>query len=195
MSDKKQRKLRNYLIDRRFQLKYTGMVLLVTVSVAGSLGFVAYRFSQGQTEALTAHMAAQPDLDPETATDLERFAEQEDRKIRNAIIVGVLLLTLALGMTGIIVTHRVVGPAYRMQRLIEHVGTGRLQVTTGIRKGDELQELYTSFAEMVESLRGQRTEEIEQLQKTLDHMQAGGVQSQHLDQLRAVLENIRKPVD
>ena len=145
MSEKKQRKLRNYLIDRRFQLKYTGMVLLVTVAVASSLGFVAYGFSQGQTEALTAQMAAQPDLNPETATDLERFAEQEDRKIRNAIIVGVVLLTLALGMTGIIVTHRVVGPAYRMQRLIEHVGTGRLEVTTGIRKGDELQELYQAI--------------------------------------------------
>jgi methyl-accepting chemotaxis protein len=195
MSEKKQRQLRNYLIDRRFQLKYTGMVLLVTVAVASSLGFVAYGFSQGQTEALTAQMAAQPDLNPQTAADLERFAEQEDRKIRNAIIIGVVLLTLALGLTGIVVTHRVVGPAYRMQRLIERVGAGRLEVMTGIRKGDELQELYTSFADMVESLRGQRAEEIEQLQKTLDQMQAGGVQSQHLDQLRAVLEKIRDSVD
>ena len=95
MGDKTQRKMRNYLIDRRFQLKYTGMVLLVTVSVAGGLGYLAYGFSQGQTEALTAHIASQPDLDPETATDLEHFAQQEDRKIRNAIVAGVLLLTLA----------------------------------------------------------------------------------------------------
>ena len=90
------RRLRNYLLDPKFQLKYTGMVLLVTVAVASSLGFVAYGFSQGQTEALTAQMAAQPDLNPETATDLERFAEQEDRKIRNAIIVGVLMLLISV---------------------------------------------------------------------------------------------------
>jgi len=37
MGDKTQRRVRNYLIDRRFQLKYTGMVLLVTVSVAGGI--------------------------------------------------------------------------------------------------------------------------------------------------------------
>ena len=80
MGDKKQRKMRNYLLDRRFQLKYTGMVLLVTVSVASGLGLMAYRFSQRQTEALTAQIAAQPDLDAETANDLERFAKQEDRK-------------------------------------------------------------------------------------------------------------------
>ena len=160
MGDKTQRRVRNYLVDRPFQLKYTGMVLLVTVSVASGLGYVAYGFSKGQTEALTAHIAAQPDLDPDTATDLERFAQQEDRKIRNAIIAGVLLLTLALGLTGIVVTHRVVGPAYRMRRLFRHVAEGKIEITTGIRKGDELQELYHSFAQMVESLRDQRGEEI-----------------------------------
>lgn len=195
MATKRQRKVRNYLLDRRFQLKYTGMVLAVTVTVAGVLGFVAYRFSKGQTEALTAQIVAQPDLDDRTAGDLERFAQQEDRKIRNAIIVGVLLLTVALGVTGIVVTHRVVGPAYRMRRLFEHVGQGRLEVTTGIRKGDELQELYRSFAQMVESLRDQRAEEITQLEDTVAKLEAAGVQSAYLGELRALLDRIRKSVD
>ncbi len=187
--------MRNYLIDRRFQLKYTGMVLLVTISVAGGLGYVAYGFSRGQTEALTAHIAAQPDLHADTASDLEQFAQQEDREIRNAIISGVLLLTLALGLTGIMVTHKVVGPAYRMRRLFAHVAGGKLEITTGIRKGDELQELYHSFAEMVESLRDQRAEEIEQLERTLISMESAGVQSAYITELRAVLERIRQTVD
>ncbi len=195
MGDKTQRRMRNYLIDRRFQLKYTGMVLLVTVSVAGGLGYMAYGFSKGQTEALTMQIATQLDLDADTATDLEQFALQEDRKIRNAILAGVLLLTLALGFTGIIVTHRVVGPAYRMRRLFQHVADGKFEVTTGIRKGDELQELFHSFADMVESLRDQRGEEIAQLEETLIKMEAAGVQSAHITELRAVLERIRKTVD
>ena len=195
MGDKKQRKVRNYLLDRRFQLKYTGMVLLVTVAVAGVLGYVAYDFSKGQTQAFTAQLAAQPDLDPETADDLERFAKQEDRRVRNAIIAGVVLMALALGMTGIVVTHRVVGPAYRMRRLFQHVGEGHLRVTTGIRKGDELQELYRSFAEMVESLREQRAEDIERLEDTLAKMEAAGVESAYTAELRALLDRIRKSVD
>jgi HAMP domain-containing protein len=189
MGHKKQRKVRNYLLDRRFQLKYTGMVLLVTVAVAGVLGYVAYDFSKGQTEAFTAQLAAQPDLDP------ERFAKQEDRRVRNAIIAGVVLMALALGITGIVVTHRVVGPAYRMRRLFQHVGEGHLRVTTGIRKGDELQELYHSFAEMVESLREQRTEDIERLADTLAKMEAAGVESAYTAELRALLDRIRKSVD
>lgn len=194
MGDKKQRKVSNYLLDRRFQLKYTGMVLLVTVAVAGVLGYVAYDFSKGQTEAFTTQLAAQPDLDPAIASDLEQLARQEDRRVRNAIITGVLLMTLALGITGIIVTHRVVGPAYRMRRLFEHVGEGHLEVTTGIRKGDELQDLYRSFAEMVESLREQRAEEIERLEDTLIKMEAAGVQSAYVTELRALLDRIRKGV-
>lgn len=194
MAPKKQRKVKNYLLDTRFQLKYTGMVLIVTITVASVLGYVAYQFSKGQTESLTAQMAAQSDLG-DAASDLERFAQQADRKIRNAIVLGVLLLTVALGVTGIIVTHRVVGPAYRMKRLFEQVGQGRLEVTTGIRKGDELQELYQSFAQMIESLRDQRAEEIERLEDTLTKMESAGVQSAYITELRALLERIRQSVD
>jgi len=194
MGDKRQRKLKNYLLDRRFQLKYTGMVLLVTVSVASVLGYLAYDFSKGQTEAFTAQMASQPSLDEATANDLEQFAKQEDRKVRNAIVGGVLLLAIALGLTGILVTHRVVGPTYRMKRLFKHVGEGHLEVTTGIRKGDELQDLYHSFAEMVESLREQRAEDIERLERTVAQMEASGAQSAYVAEIRAVLDRIRKSV-
>jgi len=195
MAGKRQRKLKNYLLDRRFQLKYTGMVLFVTLCVAGVLGYIAYDFSKGQTEAFTAQLAAQPDLDEATASDLERFANAEDRKVRNAIIAGVLLLTVALGLTGILVTHRVVGPAYRMKRLFEHVGEGRFEVNTGIRKGDELQDLYKSFAEMVESLREQRSEDIVRLEDTVAKMEAAGVESAYVTELRSVLDRIRKSVE
>lgn len=195
MAQKKQRKLKNYLLDRRFQLKYTGMVLLVTVAVASVLGYFAYDFSKGQTEAFTAQLAAQPDLDEATASELEQFAQQEDRRVRNAIILGVVLMSLALGLTGILVTHRVVGPAYRMKRLFAHVGEGRLEVTTGIRKGDELQDLYRSFAEMVESLRDQRGEDIERLERTVKALEAGGAESAQVAELRALLDRIRKTVD
>ena len=102
------------------------------------------------------------------------------------------MLTIALGLTGILVTHRVVGPAYRMKRLFEHVGEGHLQVNTGIRKGDELQDLYRSFAEMVESLREQRTEDVERLEATVARMEAAGVESAYVTELRSLLDRIRK---
>ena len=194
MTRNKQRQMRNFLLDRRFQLKYTAMVLGVTLAVAGVLGYFAYRYSKGQTEALTAQIALQPELNPEAAKDLKGFAEKEDRKVANAIFVGVLILVVALGLTGIVVTHRVVGPAYRMRRLFDEVGDGRLYLTTGIRRGDELQELYRSFSQMVESLRDQRTEEVEALEETLTKMESAGVESDYLTELWALLERLRRSV-
>ena len=194
MARNRQRQIRNYLLDRRFQLKYTGMVLAVTIAVAGVLGYSAYRYSKGQTEALTAQIALQPELDPQAAKDLQGFAQREDRKVANAIVMGVLILVIALGLTGIVITHRVVGPAYRMRRLFDEVGGGRLHLTTGIRHGDELQELYQSFSQMVESLRDQRTEEVEALEQTLKKMESGGVESDYVTELRQLLERLRSSV-
>jgi nitrogen fixation/metabolism regulation signal transduction histidine kinase len=82
-----------------------------------------------------------------------------------------------------------------MRRLFEGIREGKLQITTGIRKGDELQDLYRSFTDMVESLRDERSEEIAQLEDTLAKMEAAGVQSDFITELRAVLERIRNTVD
>ena len=40
-----------------------------TVAVAGVLGFFAYQYSVGQTEAMSIQIAMQPDLDPVAAQD------------------------------------------------------------------------------------------------------------------------------
>lgn len=191
----RQRKIRNYLLDRRFQLKYTGMVLLVTLSVASVLGSIAYQYSKDQTEALTAQLAVLPEMDPVTFDDLSAMAAEEDRRVARGIVIGVLALVLALGLTGIIVTHRVVGPAYRMRRLFEEVSDGKLKLTTGIRKGDELQDLYRSFADMVDNLRDERTGEIERLEQTLKSMEAAGMQSEYITHLRDVVDRLRKSMD
>src|SRR3954471_12465171 len=87
------RKLRNYLLDRRFQLKYTSMVVGVTLVVASILGALAYRESKGQTEALQIQLATQPDLDPGVAAQLEAFGRARDREILLGILGGIAVLT------------------------------------------------------------------------------------------------------
>lgn len=147
-----QRQLRRLLLDRRFQLKYTGMVVVVTVVVASVLGYVAYDYSRGQTQALTIQIAMQPDLDPAVAADLESYAKQHDHRALFGIIGGILALAVALGVTGIVITHRVVGPVYKMKRLFLEVSVGPLRVEERLRRGDELQDLFDAFASMVHSL-------------------------------------------
>ena len=179
------RRLRNYLIDVPFQLKYTGMVVAVTVLVASVLGALAYDYSRGQTESLAASIAAQPELDPEAAQNLEAFAAAKDQEVLCAIVLGILALAVALGLTGIVVTHRVVGPAYRMKRLFDKLGQGQFRVSGDLRKGDELRELYASLAQMVDALRTMQSSDAEALESALNDLKAGG----STDAVAAKLQN------
>ena len=77
------------------------------------------------------------------------------------VLISVLsLLVIGIGLAGIIVTHRIAGPIYKMKRLLGYVGDGHLMLTEKLRKGDELQHFYDAFEKMVESLRKRQQDEI-----------------------------------
>lgn len=176
---------RNYLLDPRFQLKYTSMVVVVTVIVASILGFFAYDYSRGQTEALMLETAMQPDLDPEVAAQLEGMAADEDQKVLTLIVSGILILAFTLGVTGILVTHKLCGPAYKLRLLLNQVAAGKLKLQGRLRKGDELQELFEAFANMVQNLRGAQEREIHELDEAVESARKAGVSD---DQLTRIIE-------
>lgn len=189
------RRFKNYLLDTRFQLKYTSMVVGVTVVVAAVLGYFAYDYSKGQTEAMTVSMAASPDLDPETAASLEEIAEAEDRKVLYSILGGILFLAITLGATGIIVTHKVVGPAYKMKLLLNQVAEGKLVLRGRLRKGDELQNLFEAFANMVESLRETQAREVTELDAAIEEAKEAGLSGDALEHLQAVRDRMQSALD
>lgn len=189
------RRLRNYLLDRRFQLKYTSMVVAVTLLVASILGALAYHESKGQTAALQIQLTMQPDLDPRVAAELESFGRERDRQILIAIIIGIAALTLALGVTGIIITHKMVGPAYKMCMLFATLANGQLRVAGGLRKGDELQEVFVAFHEMVRRLRERREHELSHLDLALARVKASGGSDEAVRALTDVRDRLRSELD
>lgn len=189
------RQLRNYLLDRRFQLKYTSMVVGVTLVVASLLGAVAYSESKGQTEALQIQLAAQPDLDPQVAAQLDAFGKQRDRQMLMGILAGIGLLTLALGLTGIVITHKIIGPAYRIRKLLATVAKGHLRVDGALRRGDELQDVFGAFNDMVNSLRARQAEEISQLDAALTNARASGVPESDLEPFRSLRDRMQSQLD
>ncbi len=187
-----QRKLRNYLLDARFQLKYTGMVVFVTVAVAAVLGHFAYRYSKGQTEQLTIQMTLQrQDLDEQAIAEIEAQARAEDRKVLLSILAGIGLLAVALGLTGIVVTHKVVGPAYKLKRLFAEVGAGHWRVDGGLRKGDELKDVFEAFRQMVESLRERQRGEVERLEAAIEQLRGAGADGEALAKLEQLRDEMR----
>lgn len=189
------RKLRNYLLDRRFQLKYTSMVVGVTLVVASALGALAYRESKGQTEALQIQLATQPDLDPQVAAGLEAFGRQRDREILLGIIFGVAIMTFALGITGILITHRMVGPAYKMKLLFGNVSKGPLKVDGALRRGDELKDVFAAFHDMVGHLRTRKEQELQRIETAIRQAQASGSGPELMQQLTDLRDRMRAELD
>lgn len=187
------RRWRNYLLVPGFQLKYTAMVVGVTVVVASVLGIQAYSYSQGQTELLAMNrMAAKGSaVNQEFVDDLERYSEQADRKVALSIVLGVMLLALALAATGIVVTHKLVGPAYRLKQLLREVRDGRLVVRGRLRKGDELQDLFEAFSEMILSLRAAQEQEIALLDSAIAQAKAAGVPAQAVAELERARDRMK----
>ena len=58
-------------------------------------------------------------------------------------------MVVLIGLLGIYFTHKVAGPVYKMKRLLKQVGQGNLRVEARLRKGDELQDFFDTFTQMV----------------------------------------------
>jgi nitrogen fixation/metabolism regulation signal transduction histidine kinase len=182
------RRLRNYLLDARFQLKYTGMVVAVTLVVATILGTLAYQQSHAQTEMMTINLA----MAGETAEFIEQTAREADRQLLLMISSGIMLLVVSLGLTGIVVTHRVVGPAYKMKSLFRHVADGHLKLHGRLREGDELQDVFLEFERMIERLRDNQREEIAQLESAIAKAKEAGAPDVVVDDLVALRDRMEK---
>lgn len=188
------RHLRNYLLQPRFQLKYTGMVVGVTAVVASVLGYVAYDYSTGQTRMLMA-TSTQFDVAPETAALFEDSARDEDRKVLFGIAGGILLLTITLGITGILVTHKLVGPAHKLKLLLGDVRDGRLKVVGKLRKGDELQDVFLAFEGMVEELRRRQAEEVATLAESITRAKTAGTPEDVIKDLTSVHDRMKAELE
>lgn len=182
------RSIKNYLLDPRFQLKYTSYVVVVTLLVASVLGFLAYEESKAQTEMLSISWAME---DPSATSDfIQERAAEYDRNMLLAIIGGIAVLTVALGLTGILVTHRVVGPAYKLKLLMQHVADGHLNLKGRLRRGDELQDVFLVFESMVEKMRKGQREEIDLLSRAIERAKEGGASEEALRDLETLRQRM-----
>src|SRR6185436_8840109 len=86
------------------------------------------------------------------------------------LVAGLGLLVICVGLAGIVFTHKVAGPIFKMKRLLLQVGAGKLVVREKLRKGDELQHFFETFEKMVAELRSRQEAEIAKVDHILDKL-------------------------
>jgi methyl-accepting chemotaxis protein len=243
-----QRRLRNYLLDTHFQLKYTSYLVALALVLSVSLGWILWRTGRAviaqseenvrrgeQVVALGREVVSESQKvsavvqmnivkDPVYADDpalIEAFredAQKQDQRLsvqqkqleqqaealklesqslveRQRALFGTLfvalgLLVVGIGMAGIVVTHKVAGPIFKMKRQIRDVGDGHLKLPSKLRKGDELVHFFDTFEHMVQSLRDRQEAEIAKLERAIQRLEGHAAEDamQPLRELRTEMK-------
>jgi hypothetical protein len=150
------RKLSNYLLDKKLQLRYILLVTILSGLIAGSLGYLIYQQSRVASESLETTIAALTEGDPSWA-DLQQqevsHLEASDRALIYTMGGFGVGLVAILSAYLVIMTHKVAGPLYKVTLYFDRMADGRIGNVTALRKGDMLQDFFGNFREMHESVR------------------------------------------
>ena len=175
---KSQRKLRNYLLNLRYQLKFTLTMVGISLMLTGGLGYFIITKTRETSRLLNVRA-----LDPTDtmAQELVRQFAAGDRFVMYVLIGFGLILCLVLTLYGIVITHKVAGPLYKVTLHLDKMKEGKLGTVYNLRKGDELVEFFGHFKAAHDALRHRTEEDIALLDKAIAQAGAAPI----ADELRA----------
>lgn len=132
---------RRYIIKPAFQLRYTGIILLTVFAVAAICVLTTYHSSVSLLGRKLANVYPQGRL---IATL---------REVNLIMVYRVLFLTPFIALMGILLSHRIAGPAYRIERTLKEIGRGNFDIHIKLRKHDELVGIADAINDMAADLR------------------------------------------
>lgn len=162
---RKQRRMTNLLLNRKFQLKYTGMIVGLSTIISIALGFFLVEKIRENSRMLQ--------LDAELDAVFQEQLAQSDAKVIAYLVGALLLFNVLLGLGAIFVTHRMAGPIFVFRRYVRMLGEGRIPHVRRLRRGDEFRELIDTVQTAAEAIAVQTREEIEVLSRVQEAV-AGG---------------------
>ena len=121
-----------------------------------------------QSKAIDAAYVAEQAQVGEQRLEVQR----EQRRIGWLVLLSVGVFSLGVLALGIVLTHRIAGPVFRVRRLLADLREGRREVPShGLRDGDELRELFEAASALVHTL---RTEDQAALATVSEVLKSGG---------------------
>jgi len=159
------RKLSNFLLDRKLQLRYVILVTALSAIITGALGFLMYRQEAQVTEDLTAQVRQDfgDDLAKQAQGDME--AHDQGLVLKMVAVGAGLVLILSLYLT--VMTHKVAGPLYKVSLYFDKMAAGKLGKVTALRKGDMLVDFYTNFRDAHDAMRARQQADMDTLDNFL----------------------------
>jgi hypothetical protein len=159
---------RQFLVDRGFQLKYA-----LVMSGAGLLVAVIFGLWLHQIHAQAIALLTP---DGETRTLIER----SDTLLLVTFAGIAVLLAAALGLLGVVITHRVAGPVFVMGHYLSVLAQGRFPRMRTLRRSDELKGFFQVFIDAVEALKTREARHVAVLEDVLSRARTASARAPDL---------------
>ncbi len=141
---------RKFIIKPQLQLKYLAVTVIIVILTA----FVTYYF-------INLSISTTPILENLSTTEIIMVK----KLILKTIITVTIIIVILIISEGIFFLHRLTGPIYVIQKMINLVAEGDLTIEVKLRKSDELKDLAQEFQKMVNKLNKYITEDKQKVDK------------------------------
>jgi len=170
-------KRRKVLIKRAFQLKYVGAILFFVLLIT-------------LISSTTIYMSIFPYLSEKLANVYPQGRLVMVLKNANMKVLMSTAVVLPIAVwVGIMFSHRIAGPWYRMEVILREIAEGSLVARVNLRKGDELQSLGEAINEVTDNLRLMAKENVEYIDSLDDTLKSfeDELKKDSLDEIKAGL--------
>ena len=169
---------KKYIINSAFQWKHAVMVALLVFFISSLGCILLYGILHQQARLRVAN--------PETYT------------AETTLVIVFFSLTFAAIVSGIaivwslLVTHRICGPVFVINRWLQELQSGRLPNLRSLRNKDEFKDLYETFASTIDALKARKQSELKALNEMLKiaKSSAQGSEANHKEALESMIQNI-----
>jgi len=146
------------IVDRRFQFKYTAIIVTVAAVVSTALGAFLFQSYQEMNDIVATL----------TSAEIGASLDTEDSKRVFTVVVAFLVAeVVVLGVLGLLVTHRVCGPIFVLHRHMNTLLEGSYPHLRPLRQGDEFTATFESFRDLVATLKERDVDDEKVLQDVL----------------------------
>jgi nitrogen fixation/metabolism regulation signal transduction histidine kinase len=133
----------------------------------------AFRSDAREHDEALAQQQAQLEQNARALKDQALGLARQQREFGIALVIVLALLVVGIGLAGIVVTHRIAGPVFKMKRQLSDLAHGSFRIPAPLRKGDELVHFFDAFNDAVKTLRTRQEDHIAKLDAVITKLQSG----------------------
>lgn len=138
------RKFGNYLIKKRFQTNFILRFCVLVIIACAIMGVLTYLLTENATTTSFENLR----LTVKSTADFIFPA------LLLSSLAAMILVSIATIFVFTLLSHRIAGPIYRIERALEDIGKGDLRAKLRLRKKDEIKNLGEGINDMLKNITG-----------------------------------------